>query len=125
MLKIRLQRVGRKNIAAFRVVLTDSKNSSKSGKCHEVLGSHNPVSHKIVFDEARVKYWIEKGAQPSDSVNNFLIERGLIKGRKRNVLSVRNPKIKSKGTEKEEQKAPAGGATDNSASQPTTPAPAA
>jgi ribosomal protein S16 len=42
MLKIRLQRIGRKNDPAFRAVLTDSKNSTKSGKFLEIVGTYNP-----------------------------------------------------------------------------------
>ncbi|MDD5069019.1 MAG: 30S ribosomal protein S16, partial [Candidatus Pacebacteria bacterium] len=45
-LKIRLQRVGRKHEPVFRVVLTDSKNSTKSGKYLEVLGSFDARSHE-------------------------------------------------------------------------------
>jgi ribosomal protein S16 len=49
MLKIRLQRIGRKNDPAFRVVLTDSKNSTKSGKFLEVLGTYNPKQKNLAL----------------------------------------------------------------------------
>lgn len=91
MLKIRLQRIGRKNNPAFRVLLTDSKNSAKSGKFKEILGSYNLKSGEVLFKEDRIKYWIGCGAQVSDTVHNFLVQQKLITGKKRNVLSKKSP----------------------------------
>ncbi|MBY0376838.1 30S ribosomal protein S16, partial [Patescibacteria group bacterium] len=48
--KIRLQRIGRKNDPAFRVVLTDSKNSTKSGRFLEILGTYNPKAGAMKFE---------------------------------------------------------------------------
>jgi small subunit ribosomal protein S16 len=94
MLSIRLQRVGRKHEPAFRLVLTDSKNSTKSGRFLEILGSYDSrKGDEAVIDSEKVIYWISKGAQTSDTVNNLLISKGIIKGEKRNVLS-RGPKPK-------------------------------
>jgi small subunit ribosomal protein S16 len=76
MLKIRLQRIGRKNEAQFRAVLTDSKNSTKSGKFLEILGTYNPKSGVANFKADRVKEWISKGAQPSDTVAMLLKKKG-------------------------------------------------
>ncbi len=99
MLTIRLQRVGRVNEPVFRVVLTDKKNSSKSGKFKEVLGSYDPKAGKVQVKEDRVKYWISKGAQPSGTIHNFLVDKKLVDGKKINVL----PK-KTKQAKKEEVK---------------------
>jgi small subunit ribosomal protein S16 len=87
MLMIRLQRVGRKHEPTFRLVLTDSKNSTKSGKYLEVLGSHDP-RHKdmTAIDADKVKYWMSKGAQVSDTVHNMLLSKKIISGKKINVL---------------------------------------
>ena len=52
MLKIRLQRIGRKNDPAFRVVLTDSKNSTKSGRFLEILGTYNPKAGEKNLENA-------------------------------------------------------------------------
>jgi small subunit ribosomal protein S16 len=57
MLKIRLQRIGRKNDPSFRAVLTDSKNSTKSGKFLEILGNYNPKDGTANFKGERIKYW--------------------------------------------------------------------
>lgn len=93
---IRLQRIGRKNEAHFRVVLTDHKNAAKSGKFNEILGSYNPKSGVVEVDGERVKYWIGVGAQPSDTVHNFLVSKGVITGKKKNVLSRKSPTKKRK-----------------------------
>jgi len=91
MLKIRLQRIGRKNDPAFRVLLTDSKNSAKSGKFKEILGSYNLKKGEVIFKADRIKHWISVGAQTSDTVHNFLVSQKLIEGKKRNVLSKKSP----------------------------------
>ncbi|HEY4508172.1 MAG TPA: 30S ribosomal protein S16 [Candidatus Paceibacterota bacterium] len=91
MLKIRLQRVARKHIPIFRVVLTDSKNSTKSGKAHEALGSFNLMTNEKKVNAERVKYWISKGAQPSGTVHNYLVHERIISGKKINVLPKHRP----------------------------------
>lgn len=96
MLKIRLQRIGRKNDPAFRVVLTDSKNSTKSGKFLEILGTYNPKLGVRNLLGPRIKYWIEEGAQCSDTMHNFLVHDKIIEGRKVNVLPKKKPTVKRK-----------------------------
>lgn len=91
MLKIRLQRVGRKNNPAFRVVAVDSKRGPKSGDNVEILGSYNPHFNKIQIKAERVKHWISVGAQVSDTVHNLLINEKIIEGKKINVLPKKNP----------------------------------
>jgi small subunit ribosomal protein S16 len=92
MLTIRLQRVGRVNEPQFRVVLTDKRNSSKSGKFKEVLGSYDPKGGKIEVKSDRVKYWLGKGAKASGTVHNFLVDKKLAEGKKKNVLPKRKAK---------------------------------
>src|SRR6185436_19249526 len=91
MLKIRLQRIGRKNDPAFRAVLTDSKNSTKSGKFLEVLGTYNPKSKEKNFKTDRIKHWVSQGAQVSDTMHNFLVDAKVLSGKKVNVLSKKSP----------------------------------
>ena len=87
MLKIRLQRVGRKHEPAFRLVLTDSKNSTKSGKFIEVLGNHDFRTDKNTkLNKDRILHWMKVGAKPSDTAHNLLIENKIITGKKINVL---------------------------------------
>lgn len=97
MLMIRLQRVGRKHEPTFRLVLTDSKNGPKSGKSLEVLGSYDSrIANKIEqFNVEKIKYWMGKGAQLSDTVHNFLISQKVIAGKKINVLPRKSPIAKA------------------------------
>lgn len=96
MLKIRLQRIGRKNDPAFRAVLTDSKNSTKSGRFLEILGTYNPKAGEKNLDAERIKYWIGEGAQCSDTMHNFLVHDKIITGKKVNVLPKKKPTMKRK-----------------------------
>lgn len=92
MLKIRLQRVGRKHEPVFRLVLTDSKNGPKSGKFLEILGNYDSRrGEDFKFDGDRIKYWISKGAQTSGTVHNLLISKSLLEGKKINVLPKKKP----------------------------------
>lgn len=99
MLAIRLQRTGRKNETHFRVVLTDSKNAAKSGKFKEILGFYNPKSGVVEVKEDRLKHWISVGAKPSNTVHNFLVTKGVVKGKKVNVLPKKSPTKKRKEKE--------------------------
>jgi len=87
MLKIRLQRTGRKNEPTFRLVLTDSKNSAKSGRFLEVLGNFDSrKGEKAEFKGERISHWMSVGAQVSDTVHNLLVDKKLISGKKVNKL---------------------------------------
>ncbi len=94
MLKIRLQRVARKHIPTFRVVLTDSKNSTKSGRFKEILGTYNLKTDEKRVNAERIIYWISKGAQPSGTMHNYLVQERIISGKKINVLPKKRPIVK-------------------------------
>ncbi len=96
MLKIRLQRIGRKNDPSFRVVLTDSKNSTKSGKFLEIVGTYNPHMGITNLKTERIQYWVSKGAKLSDTVHNFLVRQKAITGKYINVLPKKKPTVKRK-----------------------------
>lgn len=74
MLTIRLARVGRRNLAMFRVVLTEHSKPSKSGY-KEVLGSYNPLSHNLSLDSATVKSYIAQGVSLSERVAKLLYQQ--------------------------------------------------
>lgn len=92
MLKIRLSRVGKRNKAQFRVTVADGRRAP-AGKFIEILGHYNPHTKEKVFKNERIGYWISKGAKPSATVHNFLIDAGIIKGEK---VTSWKPKKKSK-----------------------------
>lgn len=114
MLKIRLQRTGRKHDPSFRVVLVDSRRGPKSGNFKEVLGNYDARKGEPAIDAERVKYWIGKGAQVSDTVHNLLIKMEIIEGEK---IDVRPSVKKKEGDEKpaaSNEKKPAEPATTSS-----------
>jgi len=106
MLKIRLQRVGRKNDPAFRVVLTDSKKAANKSGFVEILGSYNARHGKPEIKADRVKYWMSVGAKPSDTIHNLLINEKIITGKKINVLPKKSP-IKKEGAKEVAEATPA------------------
>lgn len=91
MLKIRLQRTGRNNEKTFRLVLTDSKNSTKSGRFLEILGNHDFRNSNTTINGERVKFLISKGAKTTPTVHNLLLAQKIIDGRKINVLPRKSP----------------------------------
>ena len=94
MLMIRFQRIGRTNDPAFRIVLLEKERAAKAGNITEQLGTYNPRSKALTLNEERVKEWIAKGAQPTDSIKNLLITKGVIQGKKVNVLPKKTPIVK-------------------------------
>lgn len=99
MLAIRLQRVGKRNNPAFRVVLMDARRSAKSGDSLEILGSHNPRRKgSLSIKKDRISHWLSKGAQPSDTIHNLLVDEKIIHAPKRNVVAP--SKLKKSGPEK-------------------------
>lgn len=97
---MRLQRIGRRNEPHFRVVVTDKRNAPKSGKFIEVIGSYNPKLGTVTFNAEKTKTWLSNGAQPSDTVHNFLVTQKLIEGKKKNVLPKKSPTTKRKDAKK-------------------------
>jgi small subunit ribosomal protein S16 len=71
--RMRLTRVGSKKNPIYRVVVADAR-SPRDGKFIEIVGRYNPQTEPstIDFDEAKVKEWLGKGAQPSDAVARLL-----------------------------------------------------
>ena len=71
--RIRLKRVGSLNKPVFRIVVADSR-SPRDGKFIEEIGTYHPLKKgdNVVVDTERARYWISKGAQPSDTVASFL-----------------------------------------------------
>lgn len=72
MLKIRLQRTGKRGQAYFRVVVLEHTKKTK-GEFLELLGNYDPHKKELKVKMERVEYWISKGAQVSPTVNNLLV----------------------------------------------------
>lgn len=72
MLKIRLQRTGKRGQAYFRVVALEHTKKTKGGFL-ELLGSYDPHKKTLQAQKERIEYWLSKGAQISPTVNNLLV----------------------------------------------------
>lgn len=88
---IRFQRIGRKNDPAFRMVVLEKARSPKAGRPLAQLGSYNPKTKAFSADTDAIKDWMKKGAQLSPSLHNLLLAKGLIEGKKINVLPKKTP----------------------------------
>ncbi len=72
-----MKRIGAKNQPAFRIVVADAR-SPRDGKCIEELGTYIPKrkGQNFTLDLDRAKYWLSKGAQPSETVASFIKKAG-------------------------------------------------
>jgi small subunit ribosomal protein S16 len=86
MLKIRLQRLGRKNDPHFKLIVTPHTYKSKTHKFTEDLGHYDVKSGTYEFKADRVKYWMSVGATATPTVHNLLVAKNIIEGKKKNVL---------------------------------------
>ena len=79
MLRIRLQRKGRKKRPIYHLVVADSR-SPRDGRIIEQVGRYDNVTEnkEVVLNEDRILYWLETGAQPSDTVRKILRNEGLL-----------------------------------------------
>jgi len=87
MLKIILSRTGKKKQAFFKVLVTQ-KQKDPWGTYLENLGNYNPRSKALELKADRVKYWISQGAQPSATVWNMLVTKGIVEGKKQKVTKI-------------------------------------
>ena len=76
--KIRLARHGAKKKPYYRIVVADSE-SPRDGRYLEAVGSYNPLQDpaEVTLKTDRLKYWIDQGALPSDTVKSILKKEGL------------------------------------------------
>ena len=77
--KIRLQRGGRKGYAFYSIVIADSR-APRDGRFTEKIGTYNPNTNPATVDLnfERALYWVETGAQPTDTVRNILSREGVM-----------------------------------------------
>ncbi len=99
MLTIRFARTGRRNRAQFRIVLQE-KTAAPTGRHVAWLGSYDPHLKKAVLQADKIKEWVGKGAQVSDSVYNLLVKEGVLEGKKR-AVKMAKPEVKEE--EKKEE----------------------
>ena len=78
MVKIRLQRMGRKKKPSYRVVVADSR-APRDGAFIEVIGHYDPLTDPatIVIEEEKALKWLRQGAQPTETVAGLLKRQGI------------------------------------------------
>lgn len=84
MLKIRLKRTGKRGQPHYRIVVMESA-SPRDGRTVEEIGYYNPRTQPTTFeiDKESAKIWLEKGAQPTDTIAHYFVKLGLLKSLKR------------------------------------------
>ena len=128
--KIRMSRHGRRHRPFFRINVIDSR-TPRDGRIIEKLGHYDPLEKntekELVLDIERVKYWLDKGAIPSDAVSEILLRKGIkhkyaAEKKTRRTLARKRARAAGlpfmKSERKTEEKKPAAGAGG------ATPAPA-
>jgi small subunit ribosomal protein S16 len=82
MVRIRLRRIGRKKAPVYRIVVADSQ-SPRDGKFIEIIGQYAPRQgeNSLNIKADRANYWMDVGAQPSDTVRSLLRRAGVLKKR--------------------------------------------
>ena len=92
--KLRLRRMGKKKQPIYKVVAADAR-SPRDGKFLEAVGIYNPLTnpHTIDLKEERINYWLDKGAQPTDTVNSLLKQKGI--NLKRDIAKRKLPQEKA------------------------------
>lgn len=105
MLRIKFSRKGKKGQPFFRIIVLE-RSKDPWGDFLEDVGFYNPLTKECSLNEERIKYWISNGAQPTGSVHNLLVNKGIIKAEKVNVAKrkVSKKKQKDKGEEKSKEK---------------------
>lgn len=78
MVKIRLQRVGRKKKPAYRIVVAESR-APRDGAFIEIIGHYDPLTDPatVVIHEEKALKWLRQGAQPTQTVANLLKRQGI------------------------------------------------
>jgi small subunit ribosomal protein S16 len=83
---IRLARHGAKKRPYYHIVVTDSRNARNAGSILERIGSYDPrlakdAGNRVVLDGDKAKFWMARGAKPSDRVYKFLAAAGVVEKR--------------------------------------------
>ena len=97
--KLRLKRMGAKQKPFYRIVAADSR-SPRDGRFIETVGTYNPIKKDIELNvnEERALYWLNNGAEPTDTVRSLLVKAGVMK-----KYADSKVKVAKKATKKEEK----------------------
>jgi small subunit ribosomal protein S16 len=81
-IKLRLRRMGAKKQPSYRIVAADVR-SPRDGRFIEIVGFYNPQTdpYTLQVNEERAKYWLDHGAQPTETVRSLLVKSGIMPAR--------------------------------------------
>lgn len=119
MVKIRLSRTGRKNLASYRVVVVNDREKRETNFI-EILGFYLPSEKKIEINEERAKYWLSVGAQPTETARYLLFKKNLVEAP--TYKRVFKKTAGKKATERRAKKAEAAAAKEETKAETTTEA---
>lgn len=105
MLTIKLSRFGKKKQPTYRILVME-KSKDPWGDYLEMLGNYDPRTKKADLNADRIKYWISKGAELTDSIHNLFITNKIIEGKKKSVTRISNSR-KEKMAKEQPKKAEA------------------
>ena len=107
MLVIRLQRIGKKNQPAYKVIVTDKRNAPQAGVPVEQIGFVNTLTKERSINKERALHWLSVGAKASQTVWNILVTEGIVEGNKEKIRikPVKNPE--KRASQKKKKEAPA------------------
>ena len=79
--RIRLTRKGTKKRPFYRIVVAHSE-APRDGKFLEIIGTYNPLTDpvEVQIDPERLRLWLDRGAQPTDTVRSLIKQKGLLTG---------------------------------------------
>ena len=105
--RIRLSRAGAKKRPFYRIVIADSRRA-RDGKFIERIGTYNPMLNKknpnrVKINLERAKYWLSKGARPSDRIAIFLSNMGVVD---KPVITIKTKKHLPRAKKKENKDKP-------------------
>ncbi len=103
--KLRLKRMGSKQKPFYRIIVADSR-SPRDGRFIETVGTYNPLKEtdKYTFKEEEIISWLNKGAQPTDTVKSILSGNGISAKYKASRAPKAEKKTAAKKTTKKEEK---------------------
>nr|YP_010274933.1 ribosomal protein S16 [Nonea vesicaria]UJV31714.1 ribosomal protein S16 [Nonea vesicaria] len=78
MVKLRLKRCGRKQRVVYRIVAIDAR-SRREGKDLQKVGFYDPINNETYLNVTLIRYFLERGAQPTGTVRDILKKKGLFK----------------------------------------------
>jgi small subunit ribosomal protein S16 len=99
-IKLRLRRMGAKKQPSYRIVAAES-SKPRDGRFIEIVGHYDPKTdpYTLKVNEERAKYWLDNGAQPTETVRSLLVKCGVLPGYQGGAAGQQPAKAAAKPTE--------------------------